>query len=778
MSKTSPRVRSRYIIVAATILLRVHAVDAQQCRFYLASASGSNSGFNLVLKSQANTNGVWPLSSVNLELAVGSGTAYRHVTTNISWQTGTNYTAQAIINPTGLFQLFLNGQASGTNEALLQPAQSALFGSLVSDDFGSTEGYLVSQVSLQISNGLNFTALVPNSNDPVPMASLLMSGPAAWQTPFSVDTNQPIIITASFRFDLLSQDTNQIGPFINGYGQAAFSSWPAKAATTNDLLAEIVEEQNWSATNGPLLGLDVYGGSTLVGWTNPPTGYFTYAFHGDRWWLISPLGNPLFYLGITGMFDNVTPVTGRESIFTNLPPQADFTLAYSTNAWGGETQKTLYVSFDIVNRIRKYGSSWKTTGTTQAAQRLLNWGFGGVGKEGGLANLPRSPILDRSGITNVVGGDHPDIFDTNTLYQLRTNLCAQMGSDITNRYLLGWSVGNEKKEIIADSEVTNILQLDASVAAKRAFVDYAKTAIYNNNFNNLAAAWDPGATNKQNIYAALVVAPTNDVEALRRFYELSYYSNLNAVVKSIDSNHMYFGSWILANYSDDWSIAASNCDVVGIDDFSPDFSADLLARMTVTSKPVLLGAFSYPSDYMGMRGFGWFDYLNVTTISDAASGDQYAKRILTMAANSNFVGAEWFEYRDEPPCGRGNTDGTGYLPGSLVVGENIASGLVDVTDRPKYDLVNKVRTANITAWKNLGLLVPQIISTDSAFGVVSNAFGFDISGQPDQIVVVERSDDLTNWRPAQTNILTTSVLYYSDTSPRRNTQRFYRVRYQ
>jgi hypothetical protein len=763
------------------MVLTVHTAAAQQCRFYLANNSGSNYGFNLVLKSQADSNGICPLSSVNLELAVGDGTNYHHVMLGVppAWQTGIVYTAQGIIMPTGSFQLFTNGQSLGTNQAFLVPAHAALFGSLASDDPRATAGYLVSQISLQVSNGLNSVTLVPNNNNPVPIASLLMSGPAAWQTPLGVDTNQPITITAAFRFDALPQNTNQFAPFIDAYGQAAFSSWSGKVATTNDLQVAIVEEQNWSATNGPILGLDIYGGSTLAGWSNPPTGWFTCAFHGNRWWLISPLGNPLFYLGITGIYDNVTPVTGRENIFSNLPVQPDFSAAYSTNAWGEpSTQTNIYVSFDIANQIRKYGSSWKTMSAKQAVERILNWGFGGVGKEGGLPNLPRSPILDHNYITNVVSGGHPDIFDTNILYQLSTNLASQMGSDITNRYLLGWSVGNEKKEIITDSEVTNILLLGASVAAKRAFVDYAKAAIYNSNFTNLAAAWDPGATNKQNIYAAPVVPPTNDVEMLRQFYEFSYYSNLNAVVKSIDSNHLYFGSWILANYAADWPIAASNCDVVGIDDFSPDFSPDLLARIAATGKPVLLGAYSYPSDYLGMRGFGWFDYLNVTTISDSASGDQYTQRILGAATNACFVGAEWFEYRDEPPCGRGYTDGTGYLPGSLVVGENIASGLVDVTDRPKYDLVNKVRTANMTAWKNLGLLVPQIITTDSAFGVVSNAFGFHISGQPGQVVVVERSYDLTNWRPNQTNTLAGSVLYYSDTSLRRNAQRFYRVRYQ
>jgi hypothetical protein len=605
-----------------------------------------------------------------------------------------------------------------------------------------------------------------------------MSGPASWQVPYSADPSLLISITATFEFESLPQPTNQFAPFIDAFGQAAFSSWPGKVATTNDLQAAIAEEQSWSATNGPVLGLDIYGGSTLAGWSNPPTGYFTYASHGNRWWLISPLGNPLFYFGITGMYDNIMPITGRESIFAGLPPQPDFAAAYSTNAWGGETQQTVYVSFDTANRIRKFGSDWKSISNTQAVQRILNWGFGGVGKEGGLPNLPRSPILDHGDTNNLSADGHPDIFDTNTLTHLRSTLTNQMVADIANPFLLGWSVGNEKKEIIASSEVTNILLMGASTSAKRAFVDYAKVAIYNNNFNNLAAAWDQGATNKQNIYAAPVVAPTNDVETLRQFYEFNYYSNLNAIVKGFDSNHLYFGSWILGNYATDWSIAASNCDVVGIDDFSPDFSPDLLARIKATDKPVLLGAYSYPADYLGMRGSGWSDYLQVTTISDSGSGDQYTQRILAAATNSCFVGAEWFEYRDEPPCGRGNTDGIGYLPGSLVVGENIASGLVDVTDRPKYDLVNKVRAANITAWKNLGLLVPRIITTDSAFGIAANAFGFNLSGQPGLAVVVERSSDLVTWRPMQTNTLTAGILYFSDTSVRRNPQRFYRARYQ
>ena len=58
---------------------------------------------------------------------------------------------------------------------------------------------------------------------------------------------------------------------------------------------------------------------------------------------------------------------------------------------------------------------------------------------------------------------------------------------------------------------------------------------------------------------------------------------------------------------------------------------------------------------------------------------------------------------DEPVSGRGDTGG--HNGGSkLVYGENYAFGLVDVADRPKYDLVEKVRAANLAALQSLGLL--------------------------------------------------------------------------
>jgi len=145
------------VLLALAVLVAFANAQAQNgCRYYLSNLSGSQYVFLLTLKAQADTNGQCPLSAVSLELSVGDGTNYHKISTNAApWQTGMVYIAEAIITPAGPQQLFLNGQSAGTNQALFAPAQGSLFGSLVNNDAKATRGYLVSQISLQLSNGTN-----------------------------------------------------------------------------------------------------------------------------------------------------------------------------------------------------------------------------------------------------------------------------------------------------------------------------------------------------------------------------------------------------------------------------------------------------------------------------------------------------------------------------------------------------------------------------------------------------------------------------------------------
>jgi uncharacterized protein (TIGR03437 family) len=699
-----------FVNVTSLMALAFGTYAQTQCRFYLANQADGVSGILLVLESAAEASGKCALSGVSLRLNVGDGTTMHHVDGSFAWQTGVVYTAKAVITAAGPQQLSINGQAAGAVQGAFMPAPGTFSASLIGDAAGATETYMVTQISLQVSNGTNTLSVAPNGNNPLPIPLILLAGgPAPWQAPFTENAAQATTITATFRFDPIVANPHQFDPYIDAYGQAISASWASKVTSDSDLQAALTQEQTWLANNGPLGGMDQYGGSTIGGWTARATGYFETASHNNRWYLISPLGNPLFYLGMTAIPSYSTPITGRESVF-QLPPQTGtFADAYSLNL-NNDPQNTTYFSFSVSNQIRKFGTSSTDVKNAHLAQRLASWAFTGGGKFGDFPqNMVSTPILLHNGapgVPNAVPGGHPDVFDPAVVSSLAAELTKEIGADATNPYILGWSVGNESAEIISIPETTAILALGATSPAKKALVDHALSSPpYNGSVSALAKAWEITAITAADIYASNPSPPGSDLEALRQFYEGAYYSKLYQLVKAVDPNHLYFGSWILGGDASDWPIAAANCDVVGFDDFAPGpLDPDLQALFASTNKPVLLGAWGVPSDYAGARGFGWSPYTPAMTLSDSASGDAYAQELASAAANRYVVGAMLFDYLDEPLTGRGNSAGIGNITSNLVVDENFAFGLVDVTDTPKYDLVNKVRAANIAALQSLGLL--------------------------------------------------------------------------
>lgn len=749
--------RRLFANVISLIALTVGAHAQTQCHFYLANHTDGNSGVLLALESSADANGKCALNGVNLRLNVGDGTAMRHVDAPFAWQNGLVYTVKAVLVAAGPQQLFINGQSVGSIQSGFKPAQATFAASQVNDPPGpSAETYMVSQISLQVTNGSNTISIAPNGNSPLPPALILLAGGASpWQFPFTENASQTTTITATFRFDPPAANPQQYIPYIDPYGQAIAATFPTKISRDDDFQPAIATEQAWLTANGPLGGMDQYGGSTIAGF--PPvkaTGYYQVAFLNNHWYLISPLGHPLFYLGITAIPSFSTPITGREAIF-QLPPQnGTFADAYSFNI-NPDPQPTTYFSFSVANQIRKYGTSSKDVKNAHLAQRLASWSFTGGGKFGDFpSNMVSTPILlhgGAPGVANAVPGGHPDVFDPGIVSKLAAELKNEMGSDITNPYILGWSVGNESAEIITLPETSAILGLDASSPAKKAFVDHIlPLPPYNGSVKLLATAWGITASTVADIYASKPNPPGSDVEALRRFYEGAYYAKLYQTVKAIDPNHLYFGSWIVAaDAATDWAIAAANCDVVGFDDFTPGaLDPDLQALFTSTNKPVLLGAWGVPSDYAGARGFGSGQYTQAMTLSDSASGDAYALELASLAANRYVVGAMLFAYLDEPITGRGDSGGVGNVTSKLVVDENFAFGLVDVTDTPKYDLVSKVRAANIAALQSLGLLGTAPVLTSPPANGATYVTGGLVPGSWAQVKGTNLSDLPRNWADA------------------------------
>ncbi len=182
---------------------------------------------------------------------------------------------------------------------------------------------------------------------------------------------------------------------------------------------------------------------------------------------------------------------------------------------------------------------------------------------------------------------------------------------------------------------------------------------------------------------------------MRRFYADAYYRFIYQTVKSIDPNHLYFGMWVTPNWWEneaDWDLIAPHCDVIGYDFYAKEFNAAPVDRLIAKhDKPVLCGEFSCPPDYGGARGFGRY-HNSVTT--DAESGEHYARWLAAAAAHPKCVGVFYFQSRDQPITGRGPVPGAAI---DLVHGENFPFGIVDVTDRIKWDFAERVRRANLDA---------------------------------------------------------------------------------
>jgi hypothetical protein len=71
---------------------------------------------------------------------------------------------------------------------------------------------------------------------------------------------------------------------------------------------------------------------------------------------------------------------------------------------------------------------------------------------------------------------------------------------------------------------------------------------------------------------------------------------------------------------------------------------------------------------------------------------------------------------------------------------------------------------------------PFIVMNDGNFGFQAGVFGFHVTGQAGQTVVIEGSTNLPSWQPLKTNLLGGGTVYFSDPASPGLAGRFYRLR--
>lgn len=643
------------------------------------------------------------LSSMSLALGVADGASWHFVSAAPHWTLHQPYHVRAVLEPGRLLLLVDGRQVGQVAGVAIAPAADDATADDVPGWANAATDYRIIEKSIRISSGGRelLQHAWSDADAAADLAQAMFSPVAAWHdSRWRPESGQPLQIDAVFILEPQNGDLHALAPFVDRYGQDRFGQWSGKITADLQLVGDAAAERRRLADMPPRTDVDAFGGEKAAGWRERATGFYRVVRHGRFWWLITPTGLPCFYTGVCTapmLTENGTPVQQREYLFADLPPRTGpFAAAWSAGVWGEVGNQ--YVAFDTANMIRRYGADqWRKRSQELCAQRLAAWGFTGLGKwDGALANLPFVAVLSHWQDPKS-GHGKLDVFDPAARERFRADLAGQMQPYRRDPHVLGWSVGNEIDEIVRNEDLAAMLQASGPTPAKRAIVARAIAALYGGDAVRFAAAWHATGTTANELSSHPLTAPPADIEPLRQFYATAYYRFIYQTIKSIDPDHLYLGFWIVPGWwqnDSDWSLISPYCDVIGYDRYSETFCDALLGRlMQRTDKPILCGEFSFPPTYNGQRGFGV--YPAVSTADDAAAGQHYQQWMHDATRNPYCVGGLWFEYRDEPITGRG----PGMGP-ALVYDEHYAFGTVDVTDHPKWELVERMRAANFAATRD------------------------------------------------------------------------------
>lgn len=679
MSRSAFKMSTGLIIALTMICSRIVVAAPSQSHFWLAAHHDwfGKRGYFLVLENFFEPGQSSKLNDLRLVLGVADGREFRYLRAEQPLSLDHDYAVRVVINA-NTAELWLDGKRVAQSSGGTFVPNDRLEANVIPSFLTGPAEYSVQQSSVKItSNGKTLIdKLFKNDN-----SAMLVWGPGD-SIRQDLKVTAPIVVETKFKL-VPAIDLKSASPVLDKYGQARAAKFPGKIESDAQLLATVGEEDKKLAEWGERKNLDKFGGSTDAGWKDKATGFFRTMQKNGKWWLISPEGNPTFYVGMCAAPDLLwppTPVTGREFLFEYLPPKdGKFADCWAKEIWSdGDGQD--YVSFHALNMMRKYEASgdWKKAATERTQHRAKVLGFGGYGKWSTASDVTTLPVIQRTGVPNLV--KHPDIFDPAIQKKFRDVLAAAIEPRKNDPFVMGWSVGNEKDECILPEEITAILKMDDSVPAKKALTEFFLSKV------------DPSHPT-----GSPITPNDQQLEKLRGFYAQRYYSFIYKTVKDLDPNHLYFGFWPVPGYwvnENDWRWVAPYCDVIGYDFYSAGFADEPAGRLIQElKKPVLNGEFSHPPNYNGQRGYGSYPS---ATASEQEAGERYAAWLKAAATNPYCVGVFYFAYRDQPLTGRGPGKGP-----EVVHGEHYAFGLVDITDRPKWDFVSRVRDANsqVIKWR-------------------------------------------------------------------------------
>ena len=495
-------------------------------------------------------------------------------------------------------------------------------------------------------------------------------------------------ITAQGEFRILNAD--KFIPFIDQFGQFIHSDWPGKTHSLEELFANRQTEGKQLAENPEPNDWDKFGGYK-AGPKLEATGFFRVEKYQGKWWLVDPEGYLFWSHGIDCVkMENSTPITDRESYFTNLPDtNSPFGKFYGTGTWaphGYYQRHSPYRTYDFskANLLRKYGKNWQQISSDITHKRLRSWGLNTIANWSNEAvySLRRTPYVatisyDAKKIEASSGywSKFYDVFDAGFRQSLRLRLGREKGKSADDPWCVGFFVDNELSWGDETSLGLAVLASPAEQQAKKVFVDDLKAkyqtieklnAVWATSF----AGWDELLQSKQ--------APSNKEEWAKKkayqdlaaFYEKTaqtYFATVREEVKRVAPNQLYLGCRFAWGNDLATRAATKFCDVVSFNSY--DYGVENLRLPEGIDKPVIIGEFHF-----GALDRGMFHPGLKRAADQQDRADKYTEYVRGALRNPCIVGTHWFQYQDQPTTGRGD-------------GENYQIGFVDIADTPYSETI-------------------------------------------------------------------------------------------
>ena len=273
--------------------------------------------------------------------------------------------------------------------------------------------------------------------------------------------------------------------------------------------------------------------------------------------------------------------------------------------------------------------------------RLKAWGMTTGGK-----GVPYTIMMrwQRTQGSNFLG--LPDVYSeefARSIDQSANTQCSPLRDD---PLVLGYFIGNEPAFDGRESEVVEMILAGSNSATQ-------------NKLKEFLAQGDTPGRRKEFIDSAF-----------EKYLDLT----CNAI-KKYDPNHLTLGIRFGGSVSVELLHAARVFDVCSVNVYEYEPMAQLERVYRYTGRPVLIGEF-----HIGVPANGLGAGL-VQAKDQTERGIAYRYYVEKAASQSCFLGAYWFQWRDEPVLGRGD-------------GENYNIGFVDVNDRPYKELVEAAKTTN------------------------------------------------------------------------------------